>query len=39
VLRRAKDSRGLLRKHPEQGRQILRKLVSGRLVFEPQGDG
>jgi site-specific DNA recombinase len=39
LLRRVKDWRGLLRKHPEQGRQILRKLIVGRLVFEPRTDG
>jgi hypothetical protein len=39
LVQRVKDWRGLLRKHQEQGRQILRKLLVGRLVFQPRGDG
>jgi hypothetical protein len=36
---RAADWRTLLQRHREQGRQILRKLVVGRLTFEDRGDG
>lgn len=39
LFRRAQDWRGLLRKRHEQGQQILRKLIAGRLVFEPMRDG
>jgi hypothetical protein len=35
---RLEDWRGLLRRQPVQGRQILRKLLVGRLVFSPQPD-
>jgi hypothetical protein len=36
---RMKEWRTLLRKRHEQGRQVLQKLVVGRLVFTPQPDG
>jgi len=32
------DWRGLLRRQPVQARQILRKLVAGRLIFTPRID-
>ena len=32
------DWRGLLRRHTEQGQQILRRLLVGRLVFTPTAD-
>ena len=34
-----KEWRGVLQKRPEQGRQVLQKLILGRLVFTPQEDG
>jgi hypothetical protein len=33
------DWRGLLTKHVAQARQILRKLIDGRLRFRPEGRG
>ena len=30
--------RRLLRKHVEQGQQVLQKLIEGRLTFEPRED-
>src|SRR5574337_788430 len=30
---------GLLTRHPQQARQILRSLLNGRLTFTPQQDG
>src|SRR5262249_55906679 len=35
---RLEDWRGLLRRQPVQARQILRKLVAGRLIFTPKID-
>jgi hypothetical protein len=35
---RLDDWRGLLRRQPVQARQILRKLVAGRLIFTPKAD-
>ena len=34
LLRRVNDWRRLLRKHPEQGRMVLRKLIADKLVVE-----
>ncbi len=36
---RLADSRGLLTRHVTRARQILKKLVVGRIVFRPVGDG
>ncbi len=33
------DWRGLLARHPQQARQILRTVLAGRLAFTPQQDG
>ena len=33
---RIKEWRGLLRRHPAQGQQILKKLIDGRLLMTPQ---
>ena len=33
---RLADWRGLLQRHPSEARQILRKLLLGRLVFTPE---
>ena len=35
---RLADWDGLLRRHPQQARQILKKLLAGRLVFDPFED-
>lgn len=35
---RLKEWRGLLRKNPAQGQMILRKLIVGRIRFEPKAD-
>ena len=36
---RLADWRGLLRRHPVQGQQVLKRLIDGRLTFEPTADG
>lgn len=36
---RLADWQGLLQRQPIQAREILKKLVEGRLVFGPFGDG
>jgi hypothetical protein len=38
VPARLTDWQGLLERHPAQARQILRKLLVGRLIFTPQAD-
>ena len=38
VEARVRDWRGLLRKHPEQGSQLLRRLIVGRLKVFPEND-
>ena len=39
VEARLADWRGLLRRHVAQSRQILKKLLVGRIVFQPRDDG
>ena len=36
---RLADWRGLLRRHPVQGQQVLKRLIVGRLMFEPTAEG
>ena len=39
IRERLTDWRALLRRNPVQGRQVLQKVLTDRLVFEPQPDG
>jgi hypothetical protein len=38
IEERLRDWRSLLRRHAEQGQQLLRRLIVGRLVVTPEAD-
>ena len=39
LAKRLADWRGLLRRYPVQGQQVLKRLIDGRLTFEPTVEG